>query len=163
LLSISNSTFAGNLASFQGGGIGNSGKLTIAFSTFAKNTTPTGNGGGIENVSSGILTIKTSIVAKNTRGNCASSGSMTDDGHNLESSTDCVFTASTDLQNTNPLLGPLANNGEPTQTLALTASSPAVDQVPSAACLAVATDQRGVTRPDGTESACDIGAYEHVD
>jgi len=162
-LSITNSTFAGNLASFQGGAIGNSGKVIIAFSTFAKNTAPTGNGGGIENVSSGILKIKASIVAKNTGGNCAGSGTTTDDGYNLEGSTDCGFTASTDLQNKNPLLGPLANNGGPTQTLALASTSPAVDQVPSTVCAAVATDQRGVTRPDGTESACDIGAYEHLD
>jgi hypothetical protein len=65
------------------------------------------------------------------------------------------------LQNTDPKLASLANNGGPTQTLALQAGSPAIDQIPAASC--PTTDQRGVTRPDNGESACDIGAYEFVD
>ncbi len=63
----------------------------------------------------------------------------------------------------NPLLGPLANNGGPTQTHALLAGSPAIDAGNPAtpgsggnAC--EATDQRGYARPAGL--ACDIGAYE---
>ncbi len=58
-------------------------------------------------------------------------------------------------------LGPLANNGGPTRTHALLFGSPAVD---AGACtdttgLPLATDQRGVARPQG--AACDIGAYEN--
>ena len=56
----------------------------------------------------------------------------------------------------NPQLGPLANNGGDTQTHALLAGSPAINSGNSANC--PATDQRGVTRPQG--SACDIGPYE---
>jgi hypothetical protein len=54
-------------------------------------------------------------------------------------------------------LGPLANNGGPTQTMALLPGSPAIDAgaffpgVPS-------TDQRDVTRPQDSEP--DIGAFE---
>ncbi|WP_345309022.1 choice-of-anchor Q domain-containing protein [Candidatus Villigracilis saccharophilus] len=55
-----------------------------------------------------------------------------------------------------PLLGPLANNGGPTQTMALLSGSPAINAGDDADC--EATDQRGVTRPQG--SHCDIGAYE---
>jgi hypothetical protein len=56
----------------------------------------------------------------------------------------------------------LANHGGPTKTLTLVPGSPAVDAVPTAQCTDVdghplATDQRGVTRPQGP--ACDIGAF----
>jgi hypothetical protein len=51
----------------------------------------------------------------------------------------------------------LHNNGGPTQTIALLASSPAINHIPTSAC-AVTTDQRGITRPQGP--ACDIGAFE---
>ena len=56
-----------------------------------------------------------------------------------------------------PLLGPLTDNGGPTQTHALLFGSPAVDVIPTGDC-AVATDQRGIARPRG--SGCDIGAFE---
>lgn len=57
-----------------------------------------------------------------------------------------------------PKLGPLADNGGPTMTIAPAADSPARDAASAAAC--PATDQRGVSRPQG--SGCDIGAYELV-
>jgi hypothetical protein len=57
------------------------------------------------------------------------------------------------------MLGPLADNGGPTQTHALLPGSPAIDAGDNTAC--PATDQRGVTRPLG--AACDIGAYEFGD
>ncbi|MBK8433087.1 MAG: hypothetical protein IPL28_18115 [Chloroflexi bacterium] len=55
----------------------------------------------------------------------------------------------------NPGLFPLANNGGPTLTHALTADSPALD---AGGALCAATDQRGVARPQ--RAACDIGAVE---
>jgi CSLREA domain-containing protein len=54
-----------------------------------------------------------------------------------------------------PLLGPLASNGGPTQTIGLRAGSPAIDLV-SSNC--ATTDQRGVQRPVG--GRCDAGAFE---
>ncbi len=54
----------------------------------------------------------------------------------------------------------LMDNGGPTDTHALVTGSPAIDAYPpdgSGSC-AVATDQRGVVRPQG--AACDIGAFE---
>jgi hypothetical protein len=56
-----------------------------------------------------------------------------------------------------PQLGPLQDNGGPTQTMRPAAGSPAVDAVPSNMGCAAA-DQRGVPRPVGI--ACDIGAVE---
>jgi hypothetical protein len=56
----------------------------------------------------------------------------------------------------NPQLGVLANNGGPTQTMLPQTGSPVIDAI---ACTAApATDQRGISRPQGT--ACDIGAVE---
>jgi hypothetical protein len=57
-----------------------------------------------------------------------------------------------------PKLGPLADNGGPTLTYAPQAGSPAIDEVPKSAAPCSATDQRGVSRPQG--AACDAGAYE---
>ncbi len=56
-----------------------------------------------------------------------------------------------------PLLGPLQDNGAFTETMALGAGSPAINMANDTDC--PATDQRGVTRPQG--SHCDIGAYEY--
>src|SRR5262249_48758658 len=55
----------------------------------------------------------------------------------------------------------LADNGGPTPTVALLPASPARDAIPTSACMDeegnfIATDQRGVPRPQGP--ACDIGA-----
>ncbi len=74
--------------------------------------------------------------------------------HSLENGTDCGF----DLASGNPMLEPLADNGGPTQTMALGAGSAAIDAGDKAKC--PATDQRGFARPDVSGTACDVGAYE---
>jgi hypothetical protein len=56
-----------------------------------------------------------------------------------------------------PKLGPLADNGGPTFTMALLPGSRAIDAANTA--LAPATDQRGFPRPAGL--AADIGAFEY--
>jgi len=58
---------------------------------------------------------------------------------------------------TDPKLGPLANNGGPTLTMALLPGSPAIDAGNTS--VASATDQRGFPRPAGL--AADIGAFEY--
>ena len=182
-VTISNSTFVNNSARYYGGGIDNDGGLTISNSTFANNSAGS-DGGGIESINTASITNSTfannsaviggaieisgstgsiggSIVANNTGGNCSLPGaSLTDQGYNLESGTDCGFTGTGSLQNTDPKLDPngLQNNGGPTQTIALLSGSPASDYIPAANC--PASDQRGITRPDDGETSCDIGAYE---
>ena len=61
---------------------------------------------------------------------------------------------------TDPKLAPLANNGGSTETMALMlgVGSSAIDTGINSGC--PATDQRGVTRPQGVR--CDIGAFEAV-
>ena len=68
----------------------------------------------------------------------------------------CDFAGIGDLQNTDPMLGALANNGGPTNTLALLAGSPAIDRMPPPCSTGV--DQRGTSRPQA--GGCDIGAFE---
>lgn len=61
-----------------------------------------------------------------------------------------------DILTADPLLGPLADNGGPTLTCALSKGSPAIDAGTETG--APSTDQRGVPRPQGESP--DIGAYE---
>lgn len=64
------------------------------------------------------------------------------------------------LSTADPLLGPLQDNGGPTETMALLPGSPALDVVPASGTVCPSSDQRGVSRPQG--AACDVGAYEHA-
>ena len=158
LATISNSTLAGNMApDGSGGGIFNIvGEVRLTNSTLSDNAALL-VGGGLSNLN-GTVTLKSTILANTFPGNC--SGPMTSAGHNLDSGNTCGFTSPDDLANTDPLLGPLADNGGLTFTQALLPDSPAID-AGSPDCPPPTTDQRGLPRPQGT--ACDIGAYEFVD
>ena len=152
-VTINNSTISNNTAEFFTGGIGNDtgGFIFINNSTIAGNSSGLSKG-GIGN--SGTMTLKNTIVADNTQDDC--SGTVTSAGHNLDSDGTCGFAAAGDISNTDPLLGPLADNGGPTQTHALLPGSPAIN-AGSNDCPPPATDQRGYARSAG---ACDIGAFE---
>ena len=114
---------------------------------------PSLGGGGIR--VSGAWLVNTLLATNAPGSNC--SGTISDAGHNLSSDASGAFTNTGSLNNTDPKLGPLANNGGPTLTMALLAGSPAIDAGDSAA--APATDQRGFPRPAGL--AADIGAFEY--
>lgn len=60
-----------------------------------------------------------------------------------------------DITSASPALGPLQNNGGPTETHALLFGSPAVNAGDCSGGTII-TDQRGVHRPMGTD--CDIGS-----
>ena len=160
-LTVTNSTITGNTAANYGGGIfqgGSGGTLIVINSTISGNTAAAG--GGIH-TNGDTATLSNSIVANQTAGaDC--SGSIISAGHNLESGTSCGFTGTGDLRSTNPLLSALANNGGPTQTVALQLGSPAIDGGDNAICAAApvnGVDQRSYTRPAGAK--CDIGAFEY--
>jgi hypothetical protein len=159
---IENSTITGNTASGSGGGIDAfaSGE-SIVSSTLSDNSA--GSGGGNLAASQAIdlrQTIISGGVASAGASNCT--GTVTDHGHNLESTapSQCGLSAAKhDVIGEDPLLGPLANNGGPTQTMALLAGSPAVDA--GATCsngigYYLTVDQRASPRG----GPCDIGAYE---
>jgi hypothetical protein len=167
-LTVTNSTFSKNSATDgSGGGISNLGTLTVTNSTFSGNGAAD-IGGAIENLKGAISSVKNTILAASTGGNCA--GTITDAGFNISDDNACAFSATGSRNSTNPELDPagLADNGGPTQTIALLVGSPAIDAIPLALCTDQAgtpltTDQRGFARPDAGENACDIGAYEFQD
>jgi hypothetical protein len=166
-LYLTNDTLSHNQAIGNGGGVANnSGFLRLNNVTIAGNTAD-GDGGGLYNdPSSRSVTFYNTLIAGNvdTGGqapDCA--GELTSSDHNLIQSTlGCAITGTTihNITGTNPLLGPLQNNGGPTWTQALLPGSPAIDAgaPPSSGFDCAAKDQRGITRPIGPY--CDIGAYE---
>ena len=144
-----------------GGGISNAGTLVLNNVTISGNSAS--SGGGISNAKA--TTVQNSIVANSPDGgNC--SGVMTSHGHNLSSDGTCNFNSPGDLDNHDPLLGSLQNNGGPTETMALLPGSPAIDSGNPSGCTdgqghLLKTDQRGMPRPDREDSfGCDMGAYE---
>jgi hypothetical protein len=190
-VNITNVTFSGNTASLYSGGIHNQGlgtlnltNVTISGNTAKLNGAMTntnhatanilnitiawnhssaaGGNGGIGNYAT--VYFKNSLLSGNDTENCGNGtgGVMISLGNNLESGNNCNFTQTSDLPNTDPQLGSLADNGGPTQTLALLDASvlhprsPAIDAGADTGC--PPTDQRGVARPQGAH--CDIGAFE---
>jgi Domain of unknown function DUF11 len=178
-LTMVNSTVVGNVAESavgaqEGGGILSGPATTevattstaIVNSTIAGNSVGVGGtGGGISIYSPGGLieptsTLTNTVIAGNKAGEAgANCGPLTITSKNdLSSDASCMFTDAASKKATDPKLGPLADNGGETDTLALLAGSPAIDAGTAEGC--PATDQRGVSRPLG--SACDIGAYEYT-
>jgi hypothetical protein len=111
------------------------------------------------------VTLSNTIIANTVGGvNCyVNAVPLRTDGYNLSSDGSCsaYLNFPSDLNNTNPNLGPLQNNGGSTQTDTLLPGSPAIDVIPfgvNGCGTTTTTDQRGVTRP--VHGKCDIGAYE---
>ena len=155
IMTLVNVTVSGNSASSEGGGVcvdGNTSNLTNV--TVFNNTAS--NGSGIRR-RAGALVLRNTIVAGNAAGNCSGMSSSYSAGYNLDDGATCLFTQTGDIQNQNPVLGALADNGGYTWTHALLAGSPAIDNGTNTG--APGTDQRGYVRPVGV--AVDIGAYEY--
>jgi CSLREA domain-containing protein/MYXO-CTERM domain-containing protein len=183
-VSLLNSTLSGNLADDVGAGFYANGPTTLRFVTIAHNIASADSpaaGVGINTFPSGTVNVslKNVLLAGNRKGwdpvaepdgpanpdalasaNCGytggASGAITSAGHNLSSDTSCTadLDDTTDLNNLDPKIGALANNGGATFTHALLAGSPALGA--GIADTTVTTDQRGVTR----DATPDIGAYE---
>jgi hypothetical protein len=151
-LALVNTTVSGNRAWVGSGGClySEGGTSALTYTTVASNTAATGVGGIYK--AGGTVLLQNTIVAYNGT-NC--NAALTSNGHNLESGHACGLSATGDITDTDPLLGPLtADSGSLVHPLRV--GSPAIDH---SVCVAgITTDQRGVTRPQG--NACDIGAYE---
>jgi hypothetical protein len=191
-LTVANSTFYANIAYSNygalahglGGAIANiEGTLNLTNSTLTANFSGT-VGSGVFN-ETGTVYIKSTLIAQNYGGKSDGAagpdvwGAFVSQGFNLVGKKDgsTGFTSATDKKGTiasplNPGFDPkgLRSNGGPTQTVALTATSAALDRGSSAGLTGVlTTDQRGAGFPrrvdksvanatggDGT----DIGAFE---
>jgi CSLREA domain-containing protein len=183
---VTGSTLSGNTAAESGGGIWNNSNLTVVSSTITGNAAFIGSGisdgWGSNDRLAGVTLDGDIAFAGNTEivntiltGACilTTDGSwIFSHGHNLARDPGCALFADGDQLGVDPLLGPLQDNGGPTETKALLSGSPALDaggdepvSLPgwsgqsgdfTGAC--PATDQRGYSRPQGT--SCDLGAYE---
>ena len=164
---ILNSTFTANSAPSAGGAINlqGGGNLTIAQSTFSGNISPQGPALNIQNNPSTTLTLRGSIFDDGANG-CQVIPSIIAfqaNSFNIDAGTSCVDTVDdTDFENTDAQLGPLADNGGPTETMRLIGpanlfnAGGSCKQIDGVTNLLV--DQRGAPRP--SEGACEPGAYE---
>jgi len=156
---IENSTLSGNMATI-GGGIRSGITAELGTATLI-NVTLHGNSAGngahlyVDDGSQPVTVQNTIFGLTQDGAACYLGVPLTSGGYNVEHAESCGLTGATDVQNTDPLLGSLADNGGPTQTHLPQPDSPALD-VALGDCLA--TDQRGIARPSG--AACDMGAVE---
>ena len=169
---IERSLIAGNssyaVGSFPGTGgirVSSQGSMRVVDSTIAGNSAPSGEGALLaegpvilESVTvannPGTVSLRGTILMSNSvvnNSSCAA-GSVTSLGGNVEKGDTCGFGHPTDRRSTDPLLGPLADNGGPTETLALAPGSPAIGLASGCSV----TDQRGASRT----GPCDSGAYQ---
>lgn len=157
---VRNATISGNRTSpgypSQGGGLHNAGRLDLVQSTIARNTSSMG--GGMHN--GGTLNMINTLLADNAGSNCSLSAPVNSLGFNLDGDGTCGLGGEGDLERVDAQLEELRFSGGPTRTHALQAGSPAVDGGKNLFDQGIATDQRGVARPQG--EAFDIGSFEMV-
>lgn len=155
--------------------------LTLINSTVARNSNNSGLGGGIATERGSTITLRNTLIAANVGAgggsdNCIveeAGGAIVDGGGNLDDGASCGFTQTTSQSNaTAGLAAGLQNNQGPTDTIALTAASAAIDRGLNDVCAAPPVsnlDQRRTpfVRPtDGNgdgNAVCDIGAFESAE
>ncbi len=171
MLTIGESTIADNqsLQRFAGG-IYNDASLTLADDTISGNTSQY-SGGGLTNVAPlGMVSMNNSIVDGNLAQTDPSTNDILDSrdpvGVRLTGSNDLVGSGNlgslaNTLVNPNPMLGSLADNGGPTQTMALEPGSPALNAGDATILPAgISTDQRGMPYRRVVDGQLDLGSYQ---
>ena len=173
-LTIINSTVSGNFAASGGGIAFDDGRLTISNSTVTGNSANLGGGGVF--TGGGELILGNSLVAGNKASTgdkeIQNTGTTISQGHNLfgEKGASGVSAGTTLVANDLILagaittaIGPLADNGGPTQTHLPVAGGPAIDAGNNSLILqGVTTDQRGLGFPRIVSGTVDIGAVEKI-
>ncbi len=180
-VTATNVTIADN-AAVAGGGIATAGTVELINTTVAYNTACAAGGGGLAVIAGGVDTLYNTIVADNSQLTLASTFTASDIGlsgtgiispvssNNLIGSGGAGNLMNKNNNNQTGVASPglasgLADNGGPTETIALLAGSPAIN-AGSASFSGVAvptTDQRGAVRgPAGLDAgtASDVGAFE---
>src|SRR5438874_1915141 len=167
-VSVINCTLSGNSGSFGGaiyarGDAYGSARLYLLHSTLSNSVSALSGGGGIYN--RGAL-IQLSNTVFNASAIFNASGLIDSLGYNLSSDDGGGFlTATGDQINTNPMLGPLQDNGGPTFTHTLLSGSRAIDSGdlrfdPYAFSPPLLYDQRGDGFARVVNDRIDIGAFE---
>ena len=141
-LTLRSCTFSGNFASNSGGAVFNSGGI----GNFGNNIFKAGGSGGTVDGTAPSGGGSFMSTGGNISSDAAGGPNTTGPGG--------LLNHSTDRRNTDPLIGPLQDNGGPTFTHALLPGSPAINTADATRTLP--RDQRGYVRPD----APDIGAFE---
>jgi hypothetical protein len=181
-MTATNSTIANNSAVSEGGAISNGHTLTITNSTIAYNNVASGGvGGGLRAYNGSIASLNNTIVALNSQGTgsgATASDIWLEDGGTVSSSSayNLIGTGGSgglvdgvngnQVGVANPGLDALANNGGPTQTIALLSGSPAIDMGSNALAIDPTTgqplqyDQRGPGFARIVNGTVDIGAFE---
>ena len=159
---ILDSTISGNISSLGGGGIYYDDANDTGPGILLENTIVAGNTGPDPDIYGTVDTTSTYAPVRGSNYNLIGNGSGI---INLSSLNNTNFIGTT-TNPINPMLGPIQNNGGPTDTMALLPGSPAIG-AGSVALLAVDVngnplqyDQRGPGYPRTTNGAVDIGAYE---
>jgi predicted outer membrane repeat protein len=160
--SLTNVTFGSNSSGLaNGGGVYTNGKLALTNVTANENAG--GLGGNLRIGAGGVASLRNTLLASPiSGGNCSVTGTGVTLGGNLSSDASCGLPAP-ELNNANPLLGPLSSSAGTTPVYTPLFGSPAIDRGVNTGC--PATDQRGAARPidgDGNGTlVCDIGAVEY--
>ena len=157
-LDVSDSTFAFNSSSNQGGGIRVEGAVDAVLlnTTIARSTS--GGGIAITDAQQGDVQLYGSLLSGNVPENCPSAAKPIDEQYNLDEDTSCALDDPSSLSDVSPdLSDDLQDAGGPTDVFTFPATSPAVDLVRQ--CVS-AIDQRGFQRSGTSEQPCDAGAYE---
>lgn len=160
-----NTTIGSNISA-TGGGVSlvGGGHFSLTNLTIVDNVADVAFGDGLlaDSIAANRLTISNTLIANNSCGYVSTI--PVSNGHNMEGPTATCFNPIDGDRMGVPdvMLGPLSENGGPTQTHALLPGSPAIDAALGADCPDV--DQRGFARPvDGDGDGvprCDIGAFE---
>jgi hypothetical protein len=163
-LVVTNSTLTGNSVvggGGAGGGISNGGNLAVTNSTLSGNSAVFG-GSGIHNFQATAQIGNTILAAGESGGTILNDGgTVTSLGYNLASDDGgAVLTAPGDQINTDPMLGPLQDNGGLTFTHALLPSSPAINAGDPTFTPPPDYDQRGPGFDRVVNGRIDIGSVE---
>ncbi|MCI0637812.1 MAG: hypothetical protein L0Y72_26235 [Gemmataceae bacterium] len=158
-VTVNNSTVEGNITTGHGAGIANLGTLTLRSATIANNWTQGQGGGLFVDQGATATNIGNTIIATNVAEEFPDVfGAVTSQGNNLIGDTNgSNGWVASDRLGIDPGLNPLGNYGGPTQTMTLTANSPARNAGNNALAVGM-VDQRGLARIVG--GTIDIGAVE---
>src|SRR5262245_16905343 len=174
-LTVSNSTISGNSANANGGGIfgaalslshGASSMVTVRNSTISGNSAA-GDGGAIYNAAGSHSTAELDLdgTILNAGGSGENifndGGTVISRGYNLASDNGGgVLTGPGDQIDTDPMLGPLQDNGGPTFTHALLPGSPAINAGEPNFVPPPYSDQRGLGFDRVRGGRIDVGSFE---